>query len=65
MLADRNCPFRLNLLKSHDDEEALNLTDELLNTLRRLSLTWGENIAFQIGIAVDTVKEVGGSSRHG
>lgn len=60
-IADRKCPFRLNLLESHDEDEALNLTDELLGTLQRISLNWGDNIALQIGLAIDTVREIGGS----
>jgi hypothetical protein len=60
-IADNKCPFQLNLLEAKDVDEEIDLNEELLHSLKQISHSWGENIAHQIEIGVDTARAVGGS----
>ena len=60
-VSDRDCPFRLNILETKDDVEDINLNEEVLSALRRMSHSWGEHIAHQIDMAIDTAKAINGS----
>jgi len=60
-ISDRACPFRLNVLEAHDEIEEINLNEEILSSLKRMSQSWGEQIAYQIEMAIDTARVFGGS----
>ncbi len=60
-IADRKCPFQFNILQAHDEDEAIDMNEELLHALQRISQSWGENIAYEIEIGVETAKAVNGS----
>lgn len=60
-VSDRDCPFRLNILETKDEIEEINLNEEVLSALRRMSRSWGENMAHQIDMAIETARLVGGS----
>lgn len=60
-LADRQCPFQFNILEAHDEDEEIDLNEELLLALQRMSQSWGESIVFQIEMGVETARAVGGS----
>lgn len=60
-VSDRDCPFRFNILETNDEVEEINLNDELLSALKRMSTSWGEQMAYQIEVGIDTVKAMGGS----
>ncbi len=60
-IADRKCPFQFNILQAHDEDEAIDMNEELLHALQRISQSWGENIAYEIEIGVETAKTVDGS----
>jgi hypothetical protein len=60
-ISDRKCPFRLNVLEAHDEIEEINLNEELLSALKRMSQSWGDQIAYQIEVAIDTSRAMGGS----
>lgn len=58
---DRHCPFQMNVLSTDDDDEALHVRDEVLGALRSISDSWGQDIEYQLGIAIDTARSLGGS----
>jgi len=58
---DRNCPFQLNVLDAKDEMAELNLKNELLQTIKAVSDSWGADIAMNIERAIETAKLVGGS----
>lgn len=60
-IADSDCPFQLNVLDTKDVDEEIDLNEELLHSLKQMSHSWGENIAHQIEIGVETARAVGGS----
>jgi hypothetical protein len=60
-IADSKCPFQLNVLEAKDVDEEIDLNEDLLHSLKQISHSWGENIAHQIEIGVDTARAVGGS----
>ena len=58
---DEACPFRLNLLETHSRTEEMNLNYELLSALQSVSRSWGEVIAYQMEIGIETAKFFDGS----
>lgn len=58
---DRECPFQFNVLEAGDDDEEANLRDDVLGALRMVSDSWGQEIEYQLSVAIDTVRTFGGS----
>ncbi len=58
---DEQNPFRLNLLETHSRSEEMNLNYEMLSALRSVSRSWGEMIAYQMEIGIETAKLFDGS----
>ena len=60
---DRECPFQLNPLETTDEMARFNIKGELLRTIRAVSGSWGDEIAYNLGKAIDTACLLRGSLR--
>ena len=58
---DEQNPFRLNLLETYSRSEEMNLNYEMLSALRSVSRSWGEMIAYQMEVGIETAKQFDGS----